>query len=100
MMLFRKNTEIARSRGIMLCFSFFFFFYGDGDPRDLHGSIHSFPTRRSSDLRAAARALVRCASALRDSSETAARSRRSEIGRAHVSTPVTLSHLVCRLLLE
>src|SRR3546814_1647786 len=27
-----------------------FFFYGDGDHRDLHVLTHSFPTRRSSDL--------------------------------------------------
>src|SRR3546814_15611288 len=27
-----------------------FVFYGNGDPRDLHGRTHSFPTRRSSDL--------------------------------------------------
>src|SRR5881397_3472691 len=27
-----------------------FFFKGYGDHRTLHGSIHSFPTRRSSDL--------------------------------------------------
>src|SRR6188472_4581414 len=26
-----------------------FFFYGDGDHRDLHVGLHSFPTRRSSD---------------------------------------------------
>src|SRR5881397_4422050 len=29
----------------------FFLFYGYDDHRDLHGSIHSFPTRRSSDLK-------------------------------------------------
>src|SRR3546814_1833315 len=29
-----------------------FFFDIVGDPRDLHGPTHSFPTRRSSDLRA------------------------------------------------
>src|SRR5881397_4405016 len=33
-------------------FAFVFFFFScSGDHRDLHGSIHSFPTRRSSDLR-------------------------------------------------
>src|SRR5881396_4282476 len=30
-------------------FFFFFFFYCYGDHRDLHGTKHSFPTRRSSD---------------------------------------------------
>src|SRR5213075_3302972 len=28
-----------------------FFFQGSGDHRDLHNKAHSFPTRRSSDLR-------------------------------------------------
>src|SRR3546814_8452922 len=32
---------------LLLCF----FFYGYGDHRDLHVLTHSFPTRRSSDLR-------------------------------------------------
>src|SRR3546814_20054277 len=31
-------------------FSCFFFFYFNGDHRDLHVLTHSFPTRRSSDL--------------------------------------------------
>src|SRR3546814_1622779 len=37
----------------------FFFFYCYGDHRDLHVLTHSFPTRRSSDLRAASLLLLR-----------------------------------------
>src|SRR3546814_1425714 len=36
---------------VYFCFTLFFFFEGYGDHRDLHVLTHSFPTRRSSDLR-------------------------------------------------
>src|SRR3546814_6329576 len=37
---------------------------------------------------------------LRDHHDTIGRTSTTEIGRAHVCTPVTNAHLVCRLLLE
>src|SRR5205809_5863015 len=75
-----------------------FFFYCSGDHRDLH----SFPTRRSSDL---ATATICCRSTPsadpgpRRSSTipTPIRARRSE---EHTSELQSRLHLVCRLLLE
>src|SRR5205814_7824936 len=71
--------------------SFFFQYYAD--PRDLH----SFPTRRSSDLTSPTRSGLNCATrrARRWSSPVARR--RSE---EHTSELQSLRHLVCRLLLE
>src|SRR5437660_9655864 len=76
-----------------------FFFYSSGDPRDLH----SFPTRRSSDLEqylvlASARLLHPAADlALRRRRAGRAWGRRSE---EHTSELQSRGHLVCRLLLE
>src|SRR3546814_15718663 len=97
---------------ILLCF------YEYGDHRDLRVLTHSFPTRRSSDLepREAAEYLVRGLE--RHVQEPVDRQHQEDdverrhqpavttlyivfqIGRAHGSTPVTKSQLVCRLLLE
>src|SRR3546814_5862861 len=52
----------------------------------------AFPSRRGRPARRARR----CPLVRRSGSGAA----RREIGRAHVSTPVTNAHLVCRLLLE
>src|SRR5437016_9696349 len=74
----------------------YFFFYLYGDHRDLH----SFPTRRSSDLavRAGARAAVA------GGRSAAARTPDCRAGRArseeHTSELQSLTKLVCRLLLE
>src|SRR5947209_15054901 len=76
---------------------FFFFFQGSGD----HLDLHSFPTRRSSDLRAIASGrhgsgerrrgqLGRCLAGLDDA-------HRSE---EHTSELQSRQYLVCRLLLE
>src|SRR5437899_5569627 len=88
--------------------SFAFFFYGYGDPRDLH----SFPTRRSSDLHFAEsqtladdEPLLHAATALQGRHDIAPRlvlpqqihAARSE---EHTSELQSLRHLVCRLLLE
>src|SRR5436190_18541687 len=88
-----------------------FFFYSSGDPRDLH----SFPTRRSSDL---ARSCCRsptcksatpawCCSCDRISASTRARPRCARCASAtgsrseeHTSELQSHSDLVCRLLLE
>src|SRR5438045_6750659 len=86
----------------------YFFFYCYGDHRDLH----SFPTRRSSDLGAPARLsaihsfakapLRMSASSRRISSRTAGLITRSPRVRSeeHTSELQSLRHLVCRLLLE
>src|SRR5262249_61815265 len=89
-------------------FSFSFSFYSSAPPRDLH----SFPTRRSSDLARATRPARRCARRARSArSVTALRiancsgffgdrlsaARRSE---EHTSELQSLTNLVCRLLLE
>src|SRR5207253_10203493 len=105
----------SRISFITLCYTYytvFFFFYGSRDHRELH----SFPTRRSSDLRemrGAARSgakppanceRTRCRSmrppADRDDARSSPRwpgSRRSE---EHTSELQSRGHLVCRLLLE
>src|SRR5437868_10383963 len=77
-----------------------FFFYGFGHPRDLH----SFPTRRSSDLEHEARdarrvILERAQDGIADLAATAvpARALRSE---EHTSELQSRFDLVCRLLLE
>src|SRR6185312_5081848 len=76
------------------CFFFFFFWFGD------HRDLHSFPTRRSSDLHPAGSAppAHRAAAACRCScsSGTARRCRSEE----HTSELQSRSDLVCRLLLE
>src|SRR5438876_1963200 len=74
-----------------------FFFYGYGDHRDLH----SFPTRRSSDLSflAAAAARVKAGEQIHTYSVrfTEPGYDRSEEHTSELQSPV---HLVCRLLLE
>src|SRR5438445_5911902 len=76
---------------LTLLFSFFFF-YGSGDHRDLH----SFPTRRSSDLAAISR------SPWRSSRSSCPRNCRSSPRRSeeHTSELQSRQYLVCRLLLE
>src|SRR5947209_14980814 len=73
-----------------ICVTFFFFFRCDGDHRDLH----SFPTRRSSDLAPGRDRIFR----------TAPRGERlgSLAGRSeeHTSELQSRQYLVCRLLLE
>src|SRR5438045_9515134 len=83
--------------------SFFFFFSSSRDHRDLH----SFPTRRSSDLNG-----LRPVCAIRSRSpwiqerapcsrpSTAAISSRPTRSEEHTSELQSLRHLVCRLLLE
>src|SRR5690348_17798670 len=83
-----------------------FFFYSNGHHQDLH----SFPTRRSSDLLAVAATVTKIAGAAALGYAEAARiaanpvmvlawglQRRSEEHTSELQSPV---HLVCRLLLE
>src|SRR3546814_12350403 len=104
---------------------FLFFFECYGDHRDRHVLTHSFPTRRSSDRYDKQRDWLRDNDRLRrdildllessgpvssrDIPDTCvvpwastgwSNNRNVKIGRAHVWTPVTNAHLVCRLLLE
>src|SRR5947208_12219952 len=71
-----------------------FFFYCYGDPRDLH----SFPTRRSSDLQRARqrRPPAQRTRAQEDELPVRVRTRSEE----HTSELQSPDHLVCRLLLE
>src|SRR3546814_3519072 len=90
-----------------------------GDQRDRHLHTPAFPQRRSCGLGLFERASCPCEKASTSLSMPAARpvvpdspphrgpgraarhpGAHSEIGRAHVCTPVTNAHLVCRLLLE
>src|SRR5436189_1305302 len=71
----------------------FFFFYCFGHPRDLH----SFPTRRSSDLPAIASARMRWLRRYGLASFGAAIIVRSEEHTSELQSPM---YLVCRLLLE
>src|SRR5436305_9777665 len=68
------------------------FFKRAGDHRDLH----SFPTRRSSDLEGAAQSLARGEPAAERAHEGAELPRSEE----HTSELQSRPHLVCRLLLE
>src|SRR5437879_11400481 len=70
---------------------FFFFYYRYAD----HRALHSFPTRRSSDL--AATRWPRPEDALRRSSRKRWRAARSEEHTSELQSPM---YLVCRLLLE
>src|SRR5947199_8078057 len=94
---------------IFYSFLFFFCFYCSGDHRDLH----SFPTRRSSDLparftrfrpRAASRPSPTWAGSAAGSrgrrTATCACAIRSMRSEEHTSELQSLRHLVCRLLLE
>src|SRR5436305_2576315 len=85
------------------------FFYSSGD----HPDLHSFPTRRSSDLRTTAMSRSRCRRAARISrpavsaercsgSASAPPARPSSVARSeeHTSELQSRPHLVCRLLLE
>src|SRR5947209_16863500 len=89
----------------------FFFLDGDGDHRDLH----SFPTRRSSDLlparygiddaavgKAAAKAALERRFALSPAADDKAKRRSSAAFRSeeHTSELQSRQYLVCRLLLE
>src|SRR5436305_11266018 len=81
--------------------AFVFFFYSSGDHRDLH----SFPTRRSSDLeeyRARLRADPegRANFALAESQGFIRREQRTFRSEEHTSELQSRPHLVCRLLLE
>src|SRR5438270_13743673 len=84
--------------------SFLFFFYCSGDPRDLH----SFPTRRSSDLRGEHVGLfVERLVDLRDDFGSGRAKLGLGVGRQvderseeHTSELQSQSNLVCRLLLE
>src|SRR5688500_20342695 len=73
-------------------FIFFFFFYCYSDHRDLH----SFPTRRSSDLDALPRAPA-CRSTAPPSAPQSPGAPRSEEHTSELQSPC---NLVCRLLLE
>src|SRR5438045_4916402 len=75
--------------GLTLCFAF--------QRYDDHRHLHSFPTRRSSDLAPRARAWCRARSAAARPREGAQQQIRSE---EHTSELQSLRHLVCRLLLE
>src|SRR5438552_14950885 len=91
-------------------FVFFFYWYGD------HRDLHSFPTRRSSDLELAAfaRRFARRASrfvgsttcrrsrrqAVRGSRSCVGAKRRRKRSEEHTSELQSPDHLVCRLLLE
>src|SRR5438045_9143920 len=69
----------------------FFFFSGSGAPRDLH----SFPTRRSSDLP------PQCVFAPTLADQRARRAGNFTVrSEEHTSELQSLRHLVCRLLLE
>src|SRR3546814_9147431 len=107
---------------LFCCFVVYFFVERYGDDRDRHVLTHSFPTRRSSDLdyvagiradlawlgldidgevRQSERfALYEAGFERLKTREELDIRRKIQIGRAHVCTPVTNAHLVCRLLLE
>src|SRR5690625_6973377 len=71
---------------------FFLYCYGD------HLVLHSFPTRRSSDLTLVAAGTTRCSPSrpVRSSSAPGVAARSEE----HTSELQSRGHLVCRLLLE
>src|SRR5947208_6188102 len=70
-----------------------FFFYRSGEHRDLH----SFPTRRSSDLGGQGRVLTPFAARAAHCGVPAPGKARSEEHTSELQSP---DHLVCRLLLE
>src|SRR5207247_10927684 len=80
--------------------TFLLFFYASAHPRDLH----SFPTRRSSDLAYNCSATRTAVSSLPESSTTRSSSLRPRIPRLrseeHTSELQSRVDLVCRLLLE
>src|SRR5881409_4294174 len=86
----------------MLTFFFFFFFFFflmiRQPPRSTRETT-PFPTRRSSDL-VEDDLLQLLGIAHHGGQVVRHRDDGGQIGRAHVRTPVTVSHLVCRLLLE
>src|SRR5437870_8208669 len=76
--------------------SFLFFFYCSGDHRDLH----SFPTRRSSDLSTGRRERIHPNARLHVCDLRDARLAHVERSEEHTSELQSRGHLVCRLLLE
>src|SRR5437762_10728341 len=85
---------------VVILYVFYFFFYCSGDHRDLH----SFPTRRSSDLPIAARPCTRTRtrpppprSRPSHRAPAGAPTSRSEEHTSELQSPM---YLVCRLLLE
>src|SRR6266446_7147469 len=89
----RESISLLIS-GIYSCVSAFFFFKFYGD----HPDLHSFPTRRSSDLPASAARSPRFACHTRRTVPSSSR----EAGRSeeHTSELQSPCNLVCRLLLE
>src|SRR3546814_2661443 len=92
---------------VRLLLVYVFFFNCSGDHRDLHVLTHSFPTRRSSDLFPTYRKVREAGPVFIDPvtgwyfvTDYELVRKLTEIGRAHVCTPVTNANLVCRLLPE
>src|SRR5688572_32066309 len=84
----------STNNSVRFLMSFFFYWYAD------HRDLHSFPTRRSSDLveaRSASRARSRDSPA---SSRPTGASRATGRSEEHTSELQSQSNLVCRLLLE
>src|SRR5690554_7951592 len=78
---------------ILHLYVFFFYCYGD------HRDLHSFPTRRSSDLPRRRHPHRRCPTA-RCSTVVASSSASRGRSEEHTSELQSRPHLVCRLLLE
>src|SRR5207244_12995806 len=101
-MLSRRRSALRRPvvRCALSCSSLLFFFHSYGDPRDLH----SFPTRRSSDLpswvsvvKASSPPVASTRAASASTGASSATYTRSEEHTSELQSP---DHLVCRLLLE
>src|SRR5439155_5473423 len=95
------KISLRLSRHILLYFFASFFFYSSGDHRDLH----SFPTRRSSDLNGspaepAFSRPLRSPCARRCGTAVALVSAVPHRSEEHTSELQSRGHLVCRLLLE
>src|SRR5262245_65747353 len=73
-----------------------FFFYCSGD----HPDLHSFPTRRSSDLASASKPPSAPSSPMRRPACPVSDRRATTRSEEHTSELQSLRHLVCRLLLE
>src|SRR5438552_15667890 len=96
MVCLRWSFSCSRSRYTCCCSSFFFSRFGD------HRDLHSFPTRRSSDLTADFKAVARLAFDPKFQPEGWDKTTFKQFNRSeeHTSELQSPDHLVCRLLLE
>src|SRR5213596_53042 len=94
----KRHRHINASRDLTFFTTYtYFFFECPGDHRDLHKTVHSFPTRRSSDLFEADDVVRLRITTIPFGARMADPEPASALGGEHVFPPVTRADLVLSL---